>query len=171
MGDEDYNDWNWEYELQRDSDENVQSWRRQLIAMAVINDNETIDETICTNDKLILVPIGFIQIIDPLNEEDHYWGMDCDPNLRALDIWIGNISYIGKGYGTQMMEEALKSGFVFGNPKVTAAIVDPMADNIQAHKFYTKLGFQPDSDIRYFGPDKCLVHRLTRKDYAKQKNK
>ena len=33
-------------------------------------------------------PIGFIQIIDPAVEETHYWGA-IEPNLRAIDIWIG----------------------------------------------------------------------------------
>src|SRR5262249_7854814 len=33
-------------------------------------------------------PIGFLQIIDPAVEETHYWGA-IEPNLRAIDIWIG----------------------------------------------------------------------------------
>lgn len=33
-------------------------------------------------------PIGAMQIIDPHREATHYWG-DIEPNLRALDIWIG----------------------------------------------------------------------------------
>jgi aminoglycoside 6'-N-acetyltransferase len=41
-------------------------------------------------------PIGFIQIIDPAREESHYWG-DCEENLRAIDLWIGEAGDLGKG--------------------------------------------------------------------------
>ena len=33
-------------------------------------------------------PIGAMQIIDPHTEATHYWG-EIEPNLRAIDIWIG----------------------------------------------------------------------------------
>ena len=32
--------------------------------------------------------IGVMQVIDPHREPTRYWG-DIEPNLRALDIWIG----------------------------------------------------------------------------------
>ena len=144
-GDPDFNDWNWEYELRR----NDLSWRYQLIAQAV-EENHT-------------VPIGFVQIIDPLLEETHYWGMDCEPNLRAIDIWIGDERYLNRGYGTHIMKQILRGPFVFGDPNITGVVIDPMADNCAAHRFYQRLGFQPIG-IRYFGPDRCLVHRMYRSD-------
>ena len=104
-----------------------------------------------------------VQIIDPLLEETHYWGMDCEPNLRAIDIWIGDERYLNRGYGTQIMKQILRGPFVFGDPNVTGVIIDPMADNCAAHRFYQRLGFQPIG-IRYFGPDRCLVHRMYRSD-------
>lgn len=146
-GDPDFNDWNWDYELRR----NDLSWRYQLIAQAVENENH-------------IIPIGFVQIIDPLKEESHYWGMDCEPNLRAIDIWIGDERYINRGYGTQIMKQVLQSSFVFGNTNVTSVIIDPMADNYAAHRFYQRLGFVPIG-IRYFGPDRCLIHRMNRTEY------
>jgi aminoglycoside 6'-N-acetyltransferase len=33
-------------------------------------------------------PIGAMQLCDPHREPTHYWG-EIEPNLRALDIWIG----------------------------------------------------------------------------------
>ena len=147
MGDEDYNDWNWEVELKRTD----LSWRFQLIA------------ELSSNGK----PIGVVQVLDPLEEETHYWGEDCHPNLRALDIWIGEEEYLGQGYGSQMMNLALEE-YCFSDPLVEAALVDPMAENPRAHQFYQRIGFVPEG-IRYFGPDKCLVHRLTREDYYKKK--
>lgn len=145
MGDHAYNDWNWSEELTKQT-----SWRHQLIA--------ELDSH---------VPIGMLQIIDPAEEESHYWGDDCPPNLRAVDIWIGKPEYLGQGYGTQMMKLALGE-YCFSNPNVTAVIVDHMAKNLHAHKFYQKLGFEPQ-EIRYFGPDQTLVHRQTREKYERKR--
>ena len=61
-------DWEWEIELKR-----TPHWREQLIAL--------IDGR----------PLGFIQIIDPAQEESHYWG-EVAENLRAIDIWIGELT-------------------------------------------------------------------------------
>src|SRR5690606_39483337 len=80
-------DWGWETELARNPD-----WRKQLIA------------------ELDGRPIGFIEIIDPAREEGHYWG-DIEPDLRALDIWIGEPDCLGRGYGTEMMRQALARCF------------------------------------------------------------
>jgi aminoglycoside 6'-N-acetyltransferase len=50
--------------------------------------------------------IGFIQIIDPAQEESHYWGT-MPEGFRAIDIWIGLESDLGKGYGTEMMRQSM----------------------------------------------------------------
>jgi hypothetical protein len=44
---------------------------------------------------------------------------------------------------------------------VTAIVIDPLASNTRAHRFYRRLGFVPEGR-RMFGDDDCLVHRLTR---------
>jgi aminoglycoside 6'-N-acetyltransferase len=76
-------------------------------------------------------PIGFLQIIDPREEETHYCG-EVDKNLRAIDIWIGELEDLGKGYGTQMMLLAIDR--CFQNSEVTSIIIDPLATNIRAQK-------------------------------------
>ena len=58
-------EWEWDDDLKQQSE-----WVERLIA-------EKNGET-----------VGFLQIIDPLNEETHYWG-DVPPKKRAIDIWIG----------------------------------------------------------------------------------
>jgi aminoglycoside 6'-N-acetyltransferase len=128
-------DWGWETELDRSPD-----WREQLIA------------------ELDGRPIGFVQIIDPALEESHYWG-DADLNLRAIDIWIGEEADLGQGYGTKMMELAISR--CFANQEVTAIIIDPLASNTRAHRFYERLGFEY-VEHRRFGEDECLVYRLNR---------
>jgi aminoglycoside 6'-N-acetyltransferase len=90
-------DWHWEVELDRTPD-----WREQLIA------------------EIEGRPIGFIQIIDPAREDSHYWG-EIAATLRAIDIWIGEETDLGKGYGTKMMQLALAR--CFADPAVTAVLI------------------------------------------------
>lgn len=132
-------DWGWETELKKNYE-----WREQLIA------------------ELEGRPIGFMQIIDPFVEESHYWG-DCSPNLRAVDIWIGEVDDLGKGYGTTMMKLALEK--CFAPPEVTAVIIDPLASNTDAHRFYERLGFK-FIEKRSFGEDVCFIYRLEREDWT-----
>jgi len=132
-------DWAWEVELERSPD-----WREQLIA--------EVDSR----------PIGFVQIIDPALEESHYWG-NVPLGLRAIDIWIGEEADLGKGYGTEMMRLALVR--CFEDPAVSAVLLDPLTNNVRAHRFYERLGFQ-FVQRRRFGKDECFVYRLERSHYT-----
>ena len=131
-------DWEWETELLKNP-----PWREQLVA------------------EVDGVPIGFVQIIDPANEESHYWG-DVADDLRAIDIWIGEADYLGLGFGTRIMHLAIARCFAADN--VTAIIIDPLTSNVRAHRFYQRLGFKPVGR-RMFGDDDTLVHRPERADY------
>lgn len=133
-------DWDWETELAHTPD-----WREQLVA------------------ELDGRPIGFLQIIDPAREEGHYWG-DVPHNLRAIDIWIGEPDCLGKGYGTTMMRLAFER--CFADPAVTAILIDPLATNTRAHRFYEHLGFQ-FHEKRNFGDEAdCFVYRLDRTNWT-----
>lgn len=129
-------DWNWEKELSRNPE-----WREQLVA------------------ELNNEPIGFIQIIDPYNEETHYWG-DIEQNKRAIDIWIGEENNLNKGYGTEMMKLAIEKCFL--NPEVNGILIDPLKTNIKAHRFYKKLGFDFIEE-RVFNNTACFIFELRRK--------
>ncbi len=126
-------DWQWEIELQKNPE-----WRQQLIA------------------EVNGVPIGCVQIIDPALEETHYWG-DIENNLRAIDIWIGEKDYLGKGHGTHIMNLVLDN--IFDDARTKAVLVDPLTSNTRAHRFYEKLGFKR-MEQRQFGLDDCFVYRL-----------
>lgn len=103
-------------------------------------------------------PIGVLLVIDPEREETRFWG-EIEPGLRAIDIWIGDAADLGRGFGTAMMRLALAR--CFGDPSVRAVLVDPLAGNVRAQRFYEKLGFRRD-DRRYFDDDDCIVYRLDR---------
>jgi aminoglycoside 6'-N-acetyltransferase len=131
-------DWNWEEELLR-----TPAWRAFLMA--------ELDE----------VPIGFIQIIDPFEEETHYWGK-VEKNKRALDIWIGEASNLNKGYGTIMMKLAIER--CFSNPEVNGILIDPLKTNTKAHRFYERLGFKFVEERTFDGSD-CYVYELKRNSF------
>lgn len=106
-------------------------------------------------------PIGFLQIIDPAKEVTHYWG-EVEDGLRAIDIWIGAADDLSRGYGTEMMQLAFDR--CFKSDQVHGIMVDPLASNLIAHRFYERLGFQ-FVESRIFGGELCFVYRLDRKDW------
>ena len=108
-------------------------------------------------------PIGAMLDIDPAREPYGYWG-DVGPGLRALDIWIGEADALGQGHGTRMMTLALDA--CFARPEVEAVLIDPLNSNTDAHRFYQRLGFRPEGRRLFNDEDDCLVHRLTRADWA-----
>jgi aminoglycoside 6'-N-acetyltransferase len=103
-------------------------------------------------------PFGVVQIIDPREEETHYWG-DVEPHLRAIDIWIGEAADLGRGLGTDLMALALER--CFAAPDVTAVLIDPLESNVRARRFYERIGFEEVGPHR-FGEDDCIVYRLER---------
>jgi len=133
-------DWKWEIELRR-----APGWREMLIAVMARR------------------PVGFVQIIDPDLVESQYWG-DTGEGYRAIDIWIGEEKDLGKGYGTEMMNMAIER--CFSEPDVHTILIDPLASNTRAHRFYEKLGFRFQEE-RTFGEDHCFVYRLNRTDNQK----
>ena len=136
-GDDDSQDW--EAELPR-----AVPWREFLIAEA---DGR---------------PVGVLQIIDPAEEESHYWGAGVAPDLRAIDIWIGAAADRGRGLGTQIMHAALAR--CFADARVPAVLIDPLESNTRARRFYERLGFRAVGPRR-FGNDDCIVYRLDRADW------
>ncbi len=106
-------------------------------------------------------PVGALQIIDPYREPTHYWG-EIEPNLRAIDIWLGDPGDRGKGHGETLMSAAIER--CFADPAVTAIVIDPLNANTRAHTFYQRIGFKP-THRQTFGDDDCLVHTLTRQDW------
>jgi aminoglycoside 6'-N-acetyltransferase len=133
----------WEIELQHSS-----HWSEQLIAE---KENRA---------------IGFIRIINPARDPDLYWG-EMPEGYRAIDIWIGEESDLGKGYGTKMMELAIEK--CFSDKKVNTIIIDPLASNKSAHRFYERLGFRFVEERR-FGEDDCLVYQFERKKWNQAKS-
>jgi len=114
-------------------------------------------------------PIGAMQIINPATEPSHYWGHDVPPNLRAMDIWIGEEAYLGQGHGAQMMTFAINR--CFAEAEVEAILIDPLANNQDAHRFYKRLGFVFVEQRQFDEDSDCFVFRLNREAWELRGNK
>ena len=104
-------------------------------------------------------PIGALQIIDPATERSRYWG-DVGSGLRAIDIWIGEETHLGRGHGTAMMRFAIERCFAV--PEVGAILIDPLSNNVRAHRFYRRLGFEFVERRVFDETSDCVVFRLDR---------
>lgn len=191
MGDKDsYNDWDWKHELGRDPDLawRRQLVAEAFAGIAVGGAAEERERAVPCRRPIGFVQVIDPALEESRywaqarqeersadNDEDKVGGDGLDevdfaalpPFVhRAIDIWIGEEDCLGVGYGTEMMQLALDR-YCFGrtdgtdDSNVTTVWVDPMADNVSAHRFYQRFGFRPVG-IRYFGPDRTLVHRLDR---------
>ena len=85
------------------------------------------------------------------------WGWQTELN-RQPD-WIGEATCIGRGFGKEMMELALQR--CFADERVNAILIDPMASNTRARRFYEKLGFCL-VEYHCFTKVECAVYRLDR---------
>lgn len=93
-------------------------------------------------------PIGFIQFYnafdfprDGFNTED-VWH-ELSQSLAAVDFYIGESDYIGRGLGAEALK-AFLSNHVFHH--FDACLVDPDRNNKAAIKTYTKAGFSTLQD-------------------------
>jgi aminoglycoside 6'-N-acetyltransferase len=66
-----------------------------------------------------------------------------------------------------MMQLALER--CFADPAVTGVLVDPLATNTRAHRFYERLGFQ-FVERRRFGDedDDCAVYQIERTSWQRR---
>lgn len=107
-------------------------------------------------------PIGFLQLIDALEEETHYWGSQEQPGTWAIDIWIGAARHRRGGHGTEMMRLALDR--CFGLHGASTVLIDPLESNTRAHGFYERIGFR-FVEHRWFDTDHCRVYEFPRANW------
>ena len=80
--------------------------------------------------------IGYIQSYDC----DYLDSFDLSESAIAVDLYIGEESYIHKGYGTKVLKEYIMS--ILSKQSHNWVVIDPDEDNIAAIKSYTKVGFR-----------------------------
>lgn len=99
--------------------------------------------------KLQGKPIGFIQYYNAFDfprtgfDVESVWD-DKNGTLAALDFYIGDSTYIGKGLGSEVLRIFLQNQ-VF--KQYNACLVDPEKNNKTALKAYSKSGFSTVQDL------------------------
>ena len=97
--------------------------------------------------------IGVVILLDAYTEPSHYWG-EVSPGTYAIDIWIGEVDALHRGYGVSMMRHAIDRAFNEHNAR--EILIDPLATNTNAIGFYRHMGFD-EVGPRRFGADDCVV--------------
>ena len=110
-------------------------------------------------------PIGAMQIIDTCAPSRRTTGARSSRTCEQSTSGSGRLRISARVTVQMMMRRAFQ--VCFAEPAVTAIVIDPLASNTRAHKFYRRLGFVPEGR-RLFGDDDCLVHRITRKAWREQ---
>lgn len=89
--------------------------------------------------------IGFIQYWDiyardriEKNKKDYFTG--SPPGTYGIDIFIGELDFIGKGFGSQILVSF--SELLFKEYGAKKLVVDPDSENIKAKCCYEKAGFK-----------------------------
>ena len=64
---------------------------------------------------------------------------------------IGNVEFLGKGYGSRTLSDFINFFRQFVDPKADTFWVDPATDNPKAKHVYQKAGFKHVCDFRLEG--------------------
>ena len=86
-------------------------------------------------------PIGYIQYYDKDDFPSHhgYESLDIPKPCAGLDWYIGEVDFIGKGIGSEVLKLFIKDVIP---QEFSHIFVDPEIDNIAAIRAYEKAGFQ-----------------------------
>lgn len=87
------------------------------------------------------VPAGYIQLYNAHDflREDNDSLAELSDSLAALDIFIGEKEFLGKGLGSRILTQFLEE---YVDPHYDACLVDPDTANIGAIRAYEKAGFK-----------------------------
>lgn len=112
-------------------------------------------------------PIGYVELAVPALDPTAYWG-DVAAGERALDIWLGEPDLLSRGHGSEAMRQAIDR--CFADPAASGLLIDPLADNTAAQRFYERLGFQFVEHRTFGDDDHCAVYRLSRADWEARRH-
>ena len=92
-------------------------------------------------------PLGYIQLYNAydFSREDQIPLEGLPASLAAIDIFIGEEEYVGKGLGSLIMRQFLKE---YVDPSYDACFVDPDTANVQAIRACEKAGFEKVKTVK-----------------------
>lgn len=107
-------------------------------------------------------PIGYIQYYRAQDFPREGYHLNVKGNLAALDLYIGDPHYIGRGLGAHVIDKFLSLHIW---PQFEFCLLDPQAHNMQAIRAYQKAGFKIVQEIK--NPPTTLMLKQRPLDYQK----
>jgi aminoglycoside 6'-N-acetyltransferase len=116
--------------------------------------------------------VGYIQVYRLADEEDYRQQVDVSPDAVAMDLFIGEPVFRGKGWGTEVLRACLRR-IVFGEMGASLAMIAPDPENARAVRSYAKAGFRPVKTVYVTDEDPGntgweLVMLLSREEWEAQ---
>jgi len=85
------------------------------------------------------IPIGFMQNYRVIEKDQLAFGYQKKQIIYGMDMFIGEPTLFGKGYGTQMVIKFVNDLFLTTDAEII--ILDPKITNTRAIRCYEKCGF------------------------------
>ena len=106
------------------------------------------------------VPVGYIQYYNKYDfpPEQGYSVEGLPESLAAIDFYIGEEQYLGKGIATQALTDFLQNHVL---KDFTACFVDPDTENKAAIRTYEKAGFKVVKEM----PELAVVWMVAQASY------
>jgi RimJ/RimL family protein N-acetyltransferase len=103
-----------------------------------------VEQFIIEADGANALPIGYFQFYWASRVGGGWWE-GFDEATAGIDFYIGETSWLGKGAGLKVLDEAKK--MLFANHRIKRIIADPSPKNARIIHLLKKAGFQPNAEI------------------------
>ena len=109
-------------------------------------------------------PVGYMQTYKVNDWPTYADAVGYDTAAAAIDAFIGNPAFMGKGFGGLMIKKFLKD-VVFSEEGITKCFIDPEPDNKRAIKSYEKVGFRYIKTLQIQGePELAYLMEIKKED-------
>lgn len=89
--------------------------------------------------------VGYIQYYWAHLVGDGWWE-DYPPDVVGCDQFVGELNFLGKGFGEKVLSQFLKK--LFSDNSINRVIVDPSPENKRAIRCYEKVGFKSCGKVK-----------------------
>lgn len=139
-------------------------WRDPATMEDVVKDyGPCIDGTEPTDAYIAYIgdkSIGLIQSYRLVEYPEHESSINI-PKSAGIDLFIGDVDYIGKGYGPQMIMQFIENILIGKYPGIDNVVTDPEITNVASIKAFEKAGFKKGKVLAgKYGPEQLMVFEI-----------